>query len=211
MRVKALQLALLVDEAPEGDDWFHEQKFDGYRIVAEKAGRSVELLSRRFKDWTPQFPTVADAVGKVKAKQLVLDGEVAVVMPAGRTGFQPLPNPLRRNRIRPVHFTGLQRGQRRRRLGDEPEPHAGHTGRTVPVVRIGHQRDRVAALLSGEAERPAGRNAWGVGWAFGTRGTLMRAVGASSTTAGTEQNVSPSLHGQSMPGPQFWVASRWCA
>jgi len=104
MRVKALQLALLVDEAPEGDDWFHEQKFDGYRIVAEKAGRSVELLSRRFKDWTPQFPTVADAVGKVKAKQLVLDGEVAVVMPDGRTSFQSLQNSFGRRDAHIAYF-----------------------------------------------------------------------------------------------------------
>ena len=92
MRVKALQLAQLVDEAPDGDDWFHEQKFDGYRIVAEKASGSVELLSRRFNDWTTQFPTVVDAVAKLDAKRAVLDGEVAVVMPDGRTSFQALQN-----------------------------------------------------------------------------------------------------------------------
>src|SRR5690348_3768232 len=34
--IKAVQLATLVDEAPEGDEWLHEQKFDGYRIIAEK-------------------------------------------------------------------------------------------------------------------------------------------------------------------------------
>src|SRR5262245_53861540 len=59
---KQLQLATLVDEAPAGDGWLHEQKFDGYRIVAERAGRRVHLLSRRFNDWTHQLPTVADAV-----------------------------------------------------------------------------------------------------------------------------------------------------
>jgi len=49
---KELQLAKLVAEAPEGDDWLHEVKFDGYRIVAIKDGADVKLVSRRFKDWT---------------------------------------------------------------------------------------------------------------------------------------------------------------
>jgi ATP-dependent DNA ligase len=33
--VRELQLATLVDAPPEGPDWLHEQKFDGYRILAE--------------------------------------------------------------------------------------------------------------------------------------------------------------------------------
>jgi bifunctional non-homologous end joining protein LigD len=41
------QLALLVDQPPEGDDWLHEQKFDGYRIGLRVEGRSVQLWSRR--------------------------------------------------------------------------------------------------------------------------------------------------------------------
>ena len=41
------QLALLVKAPPEGDDWLHELKLDGFRIgVAIDHGR-VTLLSRR--------------------------------------------------------------------------------------------------------------------------------------------------------------------
>jgi bifunctional non-homologous end joining protein LigD len=87
---KELQLAKLVDEAPEGDDWLHEVKFDGYRIVAIKDGEKVQLLSRRFKDWTAEFPSVAAAVSKLEAPHAILDGEVAVVLPDGRTSFQGL-------------------------------------------------------------------------------------------------------------------------
>jgi bifunctional non-homologous end joining protein LigD len=90
--VKELQLATLVTEAPEGPDWLHEQKFDGYRILAERDGASVRLLSRRFKDWTAAFPEVAQAVAKLPGKRIVLDGEVAAVMPDGRTSFQALQN-----------------------------------------------------------------------------------------------------------------------
>jgi bifunctional non-homologous end joining protein LigD len=89
---KELQLAKLVSEAPEGDEWLHEQKFDGYRIVAVKTGAAVQLLSRRFKDWTAEFPAVAAAVAKLKLANVILDGEVCVLLPDGRTSFQGLQN-----------------------------------------------------------------------------------------------------------------------
>ena len=90
--VKELQLAKLVDEAPEGPEWIHEQKFDGYRILADKRGDDVRLYSRRFNDWTAEFPTVAAAVGKLPCERALIDGEVAAVLPDGRTSFQALQN-----------------------------------------------------------------------------------------------------------------------
>jgi bifunctional non-homologous end joining protein LigD len=90
--VTELQLATLVAAPPEGPAWLHEQKFDGYRILAELVDGHVRLLSRRFKEWTAQFPTVAAAVAGLPARRAVLDGEVAVVLPDGRTSFQALQN-----------------------------------------------------------------------------------------------------------------------
>jgi len=90
--IKAVQLAQLVDEAPEGPEWIHEQKFDGYRILAEKEGKKVRLLSRRFKDWTAEFPTVVAAVAALPCERALLDGEVAAVLADGRTSFQALQN-----------------------------------------------------------------------------------------------------------------------
>src|SRR6187402_2081439 len=90
MPIKELQLATLVETAPEGDQWLHEQKFDGYRIIAHREGRRVTLLSRRWKDWTGSFPSVAAAVAALPGKRVILDGEVAVLMPDGRTSFQAL-------------------------------------------------------------------------------------------------------------------------
>ena len=87
---RELQLATLVDEAPEGDAWLHEQKFDGYRICAELARGRVHLYSRSAKDWTAQFPTVAAAVAELPVDRAILDGEVAAVLPDGRTSFQAL-------------------------------------------------------------------------------------------------------------------------
>jgi len=84
------QLATLVDEPPEGDDWIHEQKFDGYRIGLVKDGSSVSLQSRRNLDWATQFPEVVTAGAKLRAKTAVLDGEVAVLLPNGVTSFHGL-------------------------------------------------------------------------------------------------------------------------
>ena len=104
MKLKALQLAQLVDEAPEGDEWLHEQKFDGYRILAELDGKKLHLYSRRFNDWTTQFPTVVEAVADLRAKSAVIDGEVCVVMPDGRTSFQALQNSFGRRDASIVYF-----------------------------------------------------------------------------------------------------------
>src|SRR4051812_24115180 len=102
--VTELQLATLVDEAPEGPEWLHEQKFDGYRMLADKQGKTVKLLSRRFKDWTPQFQPIADAIAKLPHDRLVLDGEVCVLLPDGRTSFQALQNALSGQRAALVYF-----------------------------------------------------------------------------------------------------------
>lgn len=90
--VPELQLATLVDQPPEGPEWLHEQKFDGYRIVAVRERASVRLLSRRFKDWTAEFPAVAEAVAQLPVESIVLDGEVAALLPSGITSFQALQN-----------------------------------------------------------------------------------------------------------------------
>jgi bifunctional non-homologous end joining protein LigD len=46
------QLSQLVKAPPEGDDWAHEVKYDGYRLHARLAGRAVKLLMRAALDWT---------------------------------------------------------------------------------------------------------------------------------------------------------------
>ncbi len=58
--------------------WVYEEKYDGYRMVAYRNGDQVRLISRNRKDFTRQFPEIARAVGALRAKTLILDGEVAV-------------------------------------------------------------------------------------------------------------------------------------
>ena len=136
--VREVQLATLVATAPDGPEWLHEQKFDGYRIVAELDRGSVRLLSRRFKDWTSAFPTVAAAISELPVQRAVLDGEVAALLPDGRTSFQALQNA--RDGAHLAYFAfdllavdgedlmALPLEQRKLRLQRLIAPRAGHPG-----------------------------------------------------------------------------------
>jgi bifunctional non-homologous end joining protein LigD len=86
------QLASLTGEAPPGDDWLHEIKYDGYRILAWVDGTRVRLMTRNRKDWTERFPSLARELAALGLRRSVLDGEVAVELPDGRTSFQALQN-----------------------------------------------------------------------------------------------------------------------
>ena len=79
-------------EAPEGDAWIHEIKYDGYRIGCRIRGGRVALYSRNGKDWTAAFPEIAEAARGLGITDALLDGEVAMVLPDGRTSFQALQN-----------------------------------------------------------------------------------------------------------------------
>ncbi len=56
------QLATLTDAAPAGEDWLHEIKFDGYRVLAFKDGATVRLTTRNGHDWTDRFPEIAEVI-----------------------------------------------------------------------------------------------------------------------------------------------------
>jgi bifunctional non-homologous end joining protein LigD len=82
--------ARVVDKLPEGDDWLYEVKFDGYRALLLKAGERVQIRSRNAKDLTNTYPTVAAAGRRLRADQVVLDGEIVAVDSKGRPSFQAL-------------------------------------------------------------------------------------------------------------------------
>ncbi|MGH9362710.1 MAG: DNA polymerase ligase N-terminal domain-containing protein, partial [Thermoanaerobaculia bacterium] len=92
------QLATLVDEPPRGDQWLHEIKYDGYRLLCEVAKGKARLLTRHQKDWTDRFPAVARAAAALPVKQALLDGEVVVLRPDGTTSFQALQNTMKERR-----------------------------------------------------------------------------------------------------------------
>jgi bifunctional non-homologous end joining protein LigD len=88
------QLATLVSEAPADDDWLHEIKYDGYRIGCTVRRGRAQLISRNGNDWSERFPAVTAAAATLPIASAVIDGEVAVLLPDGRTSFQALQNAL---------------------------------------------------------------------------------------------------------------------
>ncbi|MDZ4821134.1 MAG: DNA ligase D [Planctomycetota bacterium] len=87
-----VELATLAKQAPTGDQWFHEIKYDGYRMLCRIDGKDATFISRNGKNWTSQFPELAQAAAQLGLKSGVLDGEVVALDAEGRTSFQKLQN-----------------------------------------------------------------------------------------------------------------------
>jgi bifunctional non-homologous end joining protein LigD len=85
-------LATLVKKPFHKDGWLYEEKYDGYRILAYKEGNRVTLLSRNAKDRTAMFSGIAEAVAKLPARTLLLDGEVVAFDSHWVSRFQLLQN-----------------------------------------------------------------------------------------------------------------------
>ena len=61
---------------PQGDQWVHEIKWDGYRILATVADGAVRLWSRNALEWTDKIPEIRDAVAELGLTSAALDGEL---------------------------------------------------------------------------------------------------------------------------------------
>jgi bifunctional non-homologous end joining protein LigD len=83
-------LATLVDEPFDRPGWIYEEKYDGFRILAYKEGDAVHLYSRNDLDRTSTFPEIAEAVGRLRDRTLLLDGEAVAFDRRGVSRFQLL-------------------------------------------------------------------------------------------------------------------------
>ena len=89
----APMLATLSAEPPTGDDWVHEVKLDGFRVLARLDDGDVSLWSRNGLDVADRFRRVALDLGRgLRTFTCVVDGEVCAVDEAGVPRFQLLQN-----------------------------------------------------------------------------------------------------------------------
>jgi len=72
-------------EPPLGDDWVHEIKYDGYRMLCWIQNGKARFLSRNGKDWTDKLQRLASHAARLPIQDGVIDGEVAIVGADGRT------------------------------------------------------------------------------------------------------------------------------
>ncbi|HYF36426.1 MAG TPA: ATP-dependent DNA ligase [Prosthecobacter sp.] len=82
--------ALSVEAIPEGAEWQYEPKWDGFRCVVRREGDEVELQSKAGQPLARYFPELVEAVREVKARQFVLDGEIAIPSGDGAFSFDAL-------------------------------------------------------------------------------------------------------------------------
>jgi bifunctional non-homologous end joining protein LigD len=93
----APMLAKLAPRAPRSAEWLHEIKFDGYRLQARIDAGDVTLRSRRGLDWTDRFGApIAEAFGRLKCTNALIDGEVVVENESGLSAFSMLVEALSR-------------------------------------------------------------------------------------------------------------------
>lgn len=76
------QLARLYQHVPQGEEWLHEAKWDGYRLIAHVSRGKVRLWSRNEREWTTKVPEIVAAVQSLGLADAVLDGEL--IAGAGR-------------------------------------------------------------------------------------------------------------------------------
>jgi bifunctional non-homologous end joining protein LigD len=87
--IEPMKATLLAEPSASGD-WIYELKFDGYRALAMKTGRSVQLFSSNAKDFTPRFPEIVEGISSLSARSAILDGEIVALDEEGRSSFQLL-------------------------------------------------------------------------------------------------------------------------
>jgi bifunctional non-homologous end joining protein LigD len=88
-------LALLTAKPPAGEDWAYEVKWDGYRLAIHiEPDRTIRIITRGGLDWTPRFPSIAEAALGMKFDSAIIDGEAVVLDEQGRSDFGALQKAL---------------------------------------------------------------------------------------------------------------------
>ncbi len=65
---------------PSGPEWQYEPKWDGFRCIAFRDGKRLELISKSGKPLTRYFPELMSALSALAARQFVLDGEIVIAV-----------------------------------------------------------------------------------------------------------------------------------
>jgi bifunctional non-homologous end joining protein LigD len=89
-------LPTLVDSPPEGDEWLHELKYDGFRTQIAIGGGDARAFTRSGHDWTARYRPLVDAAAALGAAEALIDGEVIVQDQQGRSDFASLQGAIAR-------------------------------------------------------------------------------------------------------------------
>ncbi|HXT78237.1 MAG TPA: DNA ligase D [Acetobacteraceae bacterium] len=98
------QLAAVTEEAPEGENWLTEIKFDGYRLLVWIENGTVRIVTRNGLDWTDRLPAIAQAVSGLAVGSALLDGELVALDAEGLSSFPALQEALSAGRDQTLFY-----------------------------------------------------------------------------------------------------------
>jgi bifunctional non-homologous end joining protein LigD len=75
---------------PDGPEWLHEIKHDGYQIVALRDATGIRLITRNGYDWSDRYPAVVQALKELFVTTCMIDGEVVIADADGTPCFDLL-------------------------------------------------------------------------------------------------------------------------
>lgn len=134
------QLLTAAREAPAGDRWLHEVKYDGFRVGAEvERGGRVRLWTRNGHDWTAHMRAVEAAIGELRLRDVYLDGEVVAVARDGMPDFEALQR-------------GMRGGPRAPRLIYQAFDLLRAGGRDLLHLELAERKRRLAETIGGGCE-----------------------------------------------------------
>jgi bifunctional non-homologous end joining protein LigD len=76
--------------APEGEQWLHEMKYDGYRLQIIVDGGHARLFTREGHDWSDRFGLLRACAEKLPVQSAIIDGEAIVFDGNGLSDFPAL-------------------------------------------------------------------------------------------------------------------------
>lgn len=103
-KFKPPQLATLADSVPEGSDWFHEVKYDGYRCLIATGGGKVRAFTRTGLDWSNKFAPIVEAFETLDMPSALIDGEIVALDDKGKPSFGRLQDTLKDGSAPLVYF-----------------------------------------------------------------------------------------------------------
>jgi bifunctional non-homologous end joining protein LigD len=95
------QLLMAAKQAPDGERWLHEVKYDGYRLGACIQGDRVRLYTRGGHDWTDKLRPIEAAIAELGLRDGYLDGELVAIGADGLPDFTALHRAMRGGRHAP--------------------------------------------------------------------------------------------------------------
>ena len=75
---------------PSAPEWFHEIKYDGFRLMLQRDGARVRLLTKGGYNWAKRYPRIVEAALRNRQQRFVIDGEAVVLSVDGVSDFNAL-------------------------------------------------------------------------------------------------------------------------